>query len=611
MIRRDLLIFGGGATAGIVFTPTPWRLLGDVAMWSQNWSWMPRAPRGELSDKEARCTLCPGGCAVRARMVGATPQSLWPRGSALCPAGFVAHHLIWHPLRLRHTLHQGHATSVDDALKAVAARSGKLAVLDLQPGRTASLLHRLHLAKLNGLYLTPPPVEGSTAQAVATLLERPARVAPQLAETKTVLSVSTPLLDGWAMPARSARPNRAFRLIQADARRSRTAGLADTHLAIRPGSETALLLALARILLESTSPKLEGLDTLRRAAEPFTPAEAAQLTGLKPEEITVTAQALPEPSLILADGDPVGGPLRGEARAVAAALNVLTGLKGFAAQADVPAPKEWSGVAETPLASVADGSISTLILDEPAPGLGLPWALIAPKLAPGAAVVALTWNRVNFAVRTTWMVPVPVAFEIAQDAPPPYDTARAAYATSPALVAPPAGVIHAADFVAHLAGDETSFADRLAERTKAVGAEAKDYDPLSAPHPTRVLPASVTADQLITAARQPHEGLQVVAHGWRQAAVSPMLGKLWQESELKDAPRDAAMNPATLHHLNLAEGRDAHIMADSGGMLVHIESDPALAPDTVALSSGPAWSELCSPDDGDAWTVPTVKVRPA
>lgn len=542
MIRRDLLIFGGGATAGIVFTPTPWRLLGDVAMWSQNWSWMPRAPRGELSDKEARCTLCPGGCAVRARMVGATPQSLWPRGSALCPAGFVAHHLIWHPLRLRHTLHQGHAASVDDAVKAVAARTGKLAVLDLQPGRTASLLHRLHLAKLNGLYLTPPPVEGSTAQAVASLLERPARVAPQLAETKTVLSVSTPFLDGWAMPARSTRPNRAFRLIQADARRSRTAGLADTHLAIRPGSETALLLALTRIVLENNSAKLEGLDTLRRAAEPFTPTEAAQFTGLKPEEITATAQALSEPSLILADGDPATGPLSTEVRAVAAALNVLTGLKGFAAQTEVPAPKEWAGVAETPLASAADGSIATLILDEPVPGVVLPWSLIAPKLAPGAEVIALTWNRLNLAPHATWMVPTPVAFETAQDAPLPYDTARAAYATSPALMAPPAGVVCAADFVARLAGDETSFADHLAERTKAVGAEAKEFDPLPAPPATRLLAPSITSEQLTRAARTV-QGPPAAAHGWRQAAVSPMLGKLWQESELKEAPR-GALRPA-------------------------------------------------------------------
>ncbi len=106
MIRRELFKFAGGAATGIAFTPLPWRLLGDSAIWSQNWSWMPRTPRGEVDEKEANCTLCPAGCAVKLRTCGGVPTGVWPRGEAMCPAGLAGHTLPWHPLRLRQCLHE-------------------------------------------------------------------------------------------------------------------------------------------------------------------------------------------------------------------------------------------------------------------------------------------------------------------------------------------------------------------------------------------------------------------------------------------------------------------------------------------------------------------------
>lgn len=625
MIRRDILKFSSGAAAGLVFTPIPWRLLGDSAIWTQNWSWMPRVPRGEVSEKDARCTLCPAACAVKVRSTGSTPTGLWPRESAMCPAGFVAHHLAWHPMRLRHTLHGQAQASVGAALAAAskAARPGATAVLDLLPGRTASLLHRAALTKLGGLYLTPPPIEGATAAVTASLLAQPAPLAAELQQSKTLLSLSTPLLDGWAAPERTL--NRPYTLIQAEARRSRTASLADEWLPIRAGSEPALLLGLAHCLLHKSEnvKSLQGFSELSAAAAQMPPAAAAEHTGIEAARIEALAARLAStPSLILADGDPIGGPLGAETQALAAALNVLTGLQGFRLRPEIPSPKEWPAVAETPLASAPDGSIALLIIDEPLPGLGLPWALIQPKLAPNAAVVALTWNQASWASHAQWLVPVPAFLEAPQDAPPAWDTAQSAWAVAPALLPPAPGTIHAAEFVARLAGDETPFAQRLKERIQALGADEKELlenggswrsPAATAPAgpPRRILPDGVLSSRLVAAASRPPESLRVAGFGWRQAAVSPLLGKLWQESELRPSPRDAAIHPETLRALDLAGGKPAAIEGAGGRLPVRLSPDPSLPPGMVALSSGPAYSQLCRPDSSGAWRVPGAKVVPA
>ena len=117
--RRNLLKFVGGGAAGALLTPAPWRLITDTALWSENWPGIPRPARGEIRARFTHCTLCPAGCAVRARCVNGQPVSLAGvkphpiSHGALCPWGIAGHHLPYHPARVR----QG---PVKEALAAVA-----------------------------------------------------------------------------------------------------------------------------------------------------------------------------------------------------------------------------------------------------------------------------------------------------------------------------------------------------------------------------------------------------------------------------------------------------------------------------------------------------------
>jgi anaerobic selenocysteine-containing dehydrogenase len=92
---------------------------------------------------------------------------------------------------------------------------------------------------------------------------------------------------------------RGGRLVVVDPRRSRTAEVASEHLAIRPGADPFLLMALVNVLaadglvrLGNNEPYVAGVDEVLRLAEPFTPEAVAPVTGLPPATIRRLAREL-------------------------------------------------------------------------------------------------------------------------------------------------------------------------------------------------------------------------------------------------------------------------------------------------------------------------------
>ena len=96
----------------------------------------------------------------------------------------------------------------------------------------------------------------------------------------------------------TAAKKRGAKLITVDPRRTPVATLSDIHLAIRPGSNLALVNALMHaILFEEKAQdeafineRTEHFDALRASLEGCTPEWAAPLTGLRPEAIRETAR---------------------------------------------------------------------------------------------------------------------------------------------------------------------------------------------------------------------------------------------------------------------------------------------------------------------------------
>ena len=103
-----------------------------------------------------------------------------------------------------------------------------------------------------------------------------------------------------------ARRNGA-RLIVIDPYKTRTAQAADEHLAIRPGTDTALVLGMMHVLIaeklydaEYVARCTHGFDALRQRAAEYTPQRVAECTGLSADAIVGLAReyAATQPAVI-------------------------------------------------------------------------------------------------------------------------------------------------------------------------------------------------------------------------------------------------------------------------------------------------------------------------
>ena len=102
---------------------------------------------------------------------------------------------------------------------------------------------------------------------------------------------------------------RGGRLVVVDPRRTETAAMADTHLAIRPGTDALLLLALLEVVFaeglarpDRLAPMLSGLEEVRAAVREFPPERVAAATGIEADAIRTLARAFAQSKTAVAYG---------------------------------------------------------------------------------------------------------------------------------------------------------------------------------------------------------------------------------------------------------------------------------------------------------------------
>ena len=104
-----------------------------------------------------------------------------------------------------------------------------------------------------------------------------------------------PVLFGRLEEARERRPE--TKLVVVDPRRTQTAARADLHLAILPGTDVALFHAMLHVMLweQLTDDRFiaghtEGFDAMRALARDCTPSWAAEVCGIKADDIVTAAR---------------------------------------------------------------------------------------------------------------------------------------------------------------------------------------------------------------------------------------------------------------------------------------------------------------------------------
>lgn len=278
------------------------------------------------------CPLCEATCGLtltltgdRITRVAGDRDDVFSRGY-ICPKGAALGALHHDPDRLRRPqIRDGarwRAVGWDEAFAAVEAG---LAPILADGDRDAIALYagNPNVHGLAGMLYAPAVMRAAGTRNVysaSTVDQMPKHVAcglmfgdadlipvPDLDRTEllVILGANPVVSNGslatapdWPGRLRALR-KRGGRLVVVDPRRTETAALADEHLAIRPGGDPLLLLAMAQHLVAAgkadcgaLGAHVDHLDRLPAALAPFTPSAVAAACGLPAAQIVALADAL-------------------------------------------------------------------------------------------------------------------------------------------------------------------------------------------------------------------------------------------------------------------------------------------------------------------------------
>jgi len=282
--RRNFIKGVLGGAVGIHLSPLPYKLIDDVAIWTQNWPWVPVPPEGELFNIKSVCKLCTGGCGIEVRKVdnravkieGRTDYPVNPGG--ICPVGAGGLQLLYQeairftgPMRRIQERGSRNFAEItwDEALSLLADRLSALrtggrpesivAIDGNQKRSTMSvMIERLLEAIGSPNYIRIPSAEDTYSMVTMLMQGNDGPMAYDLENADFVLSFGCGLIEGWGAPGRVLNAwgiwrdeaNKGkVRVVQVESRASNTASKADKWVAAAPGTEAALALGLAHVLI--------------------------------------------------------------------------------------------------------------------------------------------------------------------------------------------------------------------------------------------------------------------------------------------------------------------------------------------------------------------------
>lgn len=297
-------------------------------------------PETGIEVKKSICTICDPltqcGLDLYVRdgkiiKVEGSKENPYSNGT-LCSKGAATRQYVYHQDRLKTPLKRVgprgsgnyEAISWDEALDTIAGKFNQIKQ-DYGPESVAffagyskwfrPFLHRLAHAFGSPNYLT----ESSTcfqAMGMAQKLVFGLPGAPDIKNAKCLLIWSANPFHsntGNVLPILRAK-EKGLKIICVDPRRSPTAAQADIHLQLKPGTDGALALAMANVIINEGLYDLDfvtnythGFNEYKEYVQAFTPEKAEEITGVAAEKIKAAAclYATTKPGCIMPSASPV------------------------------------------------------------------------------------------------------------------------------------------------------------------------------------------------------------------------------------------------------------------------------------------------------------------
>ena len=311
--RRSFLSFVIGGAAGTALSPLPWKLTDDSAIWTQAWPWTPVPTDGEVSYVNSICSLCTGGCGITARKIdnrfvkieGMNGHPVNDGG--LCVLGLSGTQLLYGPMRVKAPLKKVNGRfreiSWDAAIAEISNKLGELrskgeshkfaCISGTDRGTVSELLSRFLTVFGSSNFTRTPSIQDSY-ELTLHLMQGVAGIPGfDVENADFVLSFGSGIIDGWGSPVRMFKANSSWKksgvkLVQIEPRLSNTAAKSDKWIPINPGTEGALALGLANVIIKESiynksfvNNYSAGFDKWkRRILDGYSPEIVAKVTGI-------------------------------------------------------------------------------------------------------------------------------------------------------------------------------------------------------------------------------------------------------------------------------------------------------------------------------------------
>jgi len=315
--RRSFLALAVGGAAGTALTPLPWKLTDDSSIWSQNWPWTPVPEKGENSYAFTACTLCPGGCGLMVRMVGDRAVKIEGleghpvNDGGVCVLGLSGLQLLYGSTRVKTPLKrvgkrgQGHWKKIswEAALAEVAEKLGQLrddnqshtvaCITGSKHGTIPALFKRFMTVYGSPNVMTTPSVGDTLEMALQVMHGVEAQAGYDVENADYILSFGSGLIEGWGAPVRMFRANSAWRengtkVVQVEPRLSNTAAKSDQWIPINPGTEAALAMGIAHVMMKESLVNNDFVESYtegytgwkKMVLDEYAPEKVASITGI-------------------------------------------------------------------------------------------------------------------------------------------------------------------------------------------------------------------------------------------------------------------------------------------------------------------------------------------
>jgi anaerobic selenocysteine-containing dehydrogenase len=393
--------FSVGAGTGFMLSPVNWKLMDDVAIWTQNWPWVPVPERGEVTHVDTVCNLCPGSCGITVRKVEDRVKKIEGRegypvnNGGICPLGASGLQLLYGPWRVPSPLKRAgkrgegnwEQISWEEAIGSVVRKLADLrqkgqahtvvGIANSDRGTVPQLFDRFLKAYGSPNFIRAASAEDTYELAMSLMQGANSSVGYDLEGANFILSFGSGLIEGWGSPVRviqahskwrTGDPKKRATVAQIEPRLSNTAAKADKWYPINPGTEAPLALGLAHVIIKNSlynSSFMEnhtsGFNDLRNLVmAEYAPETVSEITGLSTEKIVSLARAFARAKRPLAVWGRGKGTTSGslyECMAVHA-LNALAGNinkpGGVWARPEV-ATRKWPEVAQDATARTGSG----------------------------------------------------------------------------------------------------------------------------------------------------------------------------------------------------------------------------------------------------------------